>query len=162
MISRVVGESGELLATWYLLTNAPAEVGAAEVALWYYWRWRVEGFFKLAKSAGLGLESWGQETGEALSRRLVVGAMACVLAWRAEGAVGEEGEQLRELLVRLSGRRLKRGAKPTAGVLLAGLWVLMAAWEELGDEGVPAEWRRLAGVFGRPLAEPMATDTPLV
>jgi hypothetical protein len=36
-----------VLERWYLLTNVPEEVDATTLALWYYWRWRIETFFKL-------------------------------------------------------------------------------------------------------------------
>jgi hypothetical protein len=58
VISRVYDEKGNLLAQWLLLTNVPPEVGAAEIALWYYWRWRIESFFKLLKGAGQHVEQW--------------------------------------------------------------------------------------------------------
>ena len=44
VVSEVRDGDGRLLATWLLLTNVPASVPASEVALWYYWRWRVEMF----------------------------------------------------------------------------------------------------------------------
>ncbi|MGH7192078.1 MAG: hypothetical protein ACREJM_00925, partial [Candidatus Saccharimonadales bacterium] len=62
VISRIRGPDGEGdLAVWFLLSNVPAEVQAEEIALWYYWRWRIESFFKLLKSAGQQLEHWQQE-----------------------------------------------------------------------------------------------------
>jgi hypothetical protein len=39
--SRVCDATGRTLAVWYLLTNVPAEVDTATLALWYYWRWRI-------------------------------------------------------------------------------------------------------------------------
>ena len=42
IISEVRVARGRVLAVWYLLTNVPAEVDAATIALWYYWRWRIE------------------------------------------------------------------------------------------------------------------------
>jgi hypothetical protein len=56
IVSRVCRACGETLAVWHLLTNAPAEVDAATVAVWYYWRWRIESFFKLLKSDGQAAE----------------------------------------------------------------------------------------------------------
>jgi hypothetical protein len=40
VVSRVCDTAGATRAVWYLLTNVPAE--ADTVALWYYWRWRIE------------------------------------------------------------------------------------------------------------------------
>ena len=50
VVSRVCDSSARTLAVWYLLTNVPAEVETATVALWYYWRWRIETFHKLIKT----------------------------------------------------------------------------------------------------------------
>src|SRR5438128_8341707 len=75
-------DAGTVLATWYLLTNLPQEIDAATVALWYYWRWNIESFFKLLKSAGMDLEEWRQTTPAAVARRLLVASMACVLVWQ--------------------------------------------------------------------------------
>ena len=52
MIVHVRDEQGPLLAEWFLLTNVPIEVPAETIALWYYWRWRIESFHKLLKSGG--------------------------------------------------------------------------------------------------------------
>ena len=67
VIARVVDpKSGEILSTWYLLTNVPRAVSAERMALWYYWRWEIESFFKLLKSGGQQLEHWQQESGAAI------------------------------------------------------------------------------------------------
>jgi hypothetical protein len=42
VVSEVRAQDGTVLARWQLLTNVPAPVAAATVALWYYWRWSVE------------------------------------------------------------------------------------------------------------------------
>ena len=51
VVSRVLSEDGEVLAEWLILTNVE-DVDASIIALWYYWRWQIECFFKLVKSAG--------------------------------------------------------------------------------------------------------------
>ncbi len=77
VVARIVNEKGEVLAEWILLTNVSAnEMPTTGIALWYYWRWRIETFFKLLKSHALNAEGWQQETGLAIARRLRVGAMA--------------------------------------------------------------------------------------
>src|SRR5262249_2734886 len=78
VVAQVRAEDGAVLAQWLLLTNVPAAVSAERVALWYYWRWRIETYFKLLKSAGLHLEQWQQETALARAKRLTVASMACV------------------------------------------------------------------------------------
>ncbi len=142
IVSRVCNACGETLAVWHLLTNAPAEVDAATVALWYYWRWRIESFFKLLKSAGQAAEQWQQETGEAIAKRLLVAAMACAMVWKLERATASEAISFRDFLVRLSGRQMKYGTTHTAPALLAGLYVYLAMLETLEHHSVE-ELRRL-------------------
>jgi hypothetical protein len=148
VVSRVFGAGGELLAEWLLLSNVPAEVAAEAVALWYYWRWRVESYFKPLKSAGQQLEGWQQGTAEAVAKRLVVASMACVVVWRLARAEGPEAAGARAALVRLGGRQVRRGKGYTAPALLAGLWVLLAglaAVEQYGVDGLRAMRRLILG-----------------
>jgi hypothetical protein len=136
VVSRVCDATGRTLAVWYLLTNVPAEVDTATVALWYYWRWRIESLFKLLKGAGQQVEHWKQPQGGAIAKRLVVAAMACALVWRLERQPSPEAADLRQLLVRLSGRQMRWGREATAPALLAGLWVLLAMLEVLEEHSV--------------------------
>jgi hypothetical protein len=136
VVSRVCDSTGQTLAVWYLLTNLPAEVDTATVALWYYWRWRIESLFKLLKSAGQQVEYWKQPDGEVIAKRLVVAAMACALVWRLERHPSAEAADLRRLLVRLSGRQMRWGREATAPALLAGLWVLLAILVVLDEHSV--------------------------
>jgi len=126
IVARVVDEKGKVLAEWMLLTNVPAnEMSAAGIALWYYWRWRIESFFKLLKSHGLNAEGWQQETGLAIARRLLVGAMACVMIWNLQHDTSRASEKFKQVLVKLSGRTMKYGVKYTAPALLAGYFVYL-------------------------------------
>jgi hypothetical protein len=77
---QVQDTDGTLLAEWLLLSNV-FDVSAAQITLWYYWRWRIESFHKVLKSAGLEVEEWQQETAAAITKRLLVGCMACVTVW---------------------------------------------------------------------------------
>jgi hypothetical protein len=141
VVTRVYDGQGQLVAQWCLLTNVPAEVTAEQVALWYYWRWRIESFFKLLKGAGQQLEHWQQWDGQGIAKRVAVASMACMLAWRAARQPGTQGEQLREVLQRLSGRLVKHKQGHTLPAVLEGLRVLLAAvllvkeygWEELAQ-----------------------------
>jgi IS4 transposase len=81
VVSRVLSEAGEVLAQWLILTNMK-HVDASTIALRYYWRWQIECFFKLFKSAGHHLESWQQESALAIAKRLLVVSMACVTVWQ--------------------------------------------------------------------------------
>jgi hypothetical protein len=73
--------------------------------------------------------------GEPIALRLVA-AMACALVWRLERLETVAGATLRQLLVRLSGRRRARGREFTAPALLAGLWSLLAMLEVLQEHRV--------------------------
>jgi hypothetical protein len=146
VIAQVRDEAGRVLARWWLLSNVPEEQAPAEtIALWYYWRWRIESYFKLLKSGGQQIEAWQQETAMAMARRLLVASMACVLAWNLERDGSPDGRQMAALLVRLSGRQMKRTRPVTASALLAGLFVLLpmlALLEEHDND--PTELLRLA------------------
>jgi Transposase DDE domain len=118
---------GRVLAQWILLSNVPgAWATARELAFCYYWRWRIESFFKLLKGHGQELERWQQETGPAIARRLLVAAMACAAVWHLQADDSPEATELKGILIRLSGRQTKRKRPHTAPALLAGLWVLLS------------------------------------
>jgi hypothetical protein len=126
VITELRDEQGVLLERWYLLTNVPAEVDAATIALWYYWRWKIETYFKLLKAAGQQVEHWQQENGRVLLKRLLVAGMACVLAWRLANSQAPQAEEARRVVMRLSGRQMEHGKDYTLEGLLAGTWVLLA------------------------------------
>jgi hypothetical protein len=143
IIAEVRDDAGTVLATWYLLTNLPQEIDAATVALWYYWRWNIESFFKLLKSAGMDVEEWRQTTPAAIARRLLVASMACVLVWQLAASHTPPAEEMKQLLVRLSGRQMRHGKPFTKPALLAGMWVLLAMLHTL-EHYTPHELHRLA------------------
>lgn len=126
ILSEVRDGAGKTLAVWRLLTNVPAEVGASTIALWYYWRWQIEKFFKLLKSAGVNTEAWQQTTAHAIAARLLIASMACVVVWRLSRSDHPQASDARRLLVRLSGRQTKRSTPFTMPAMMAGLWTLMA------------------------------------
>ena len=68
VLAQVHTQDGQVLATWRLWTNLPASVPAATIVLWYYWRWRIESYFKLLKRAGQHAEAWQQETAPAIAK----------------------------------------------------------------------------------------------
>jgi hypothetical protein len=126
VVTELRDKDGNVLERWYLLTNVPSEVSAATVALWYYWRWKIETYHKLLKSAGQQIEHWQQENGRALLRRLQVASMACVLAWRLGNSQAPQAAEARKVVMRLSGRQVEHGKDYTLEGLLAGVWVLLA------------------------------------
>jgi hypothetical protein len=117
-------------ARWCLLSNLPCAVKAERLARWYYWRWRIESYFKLLKTHGWHLEQWQQQSALAIAKRLCVVAMACVVVWQLQRATTPGAEQSRQLLLRLSGRQVRRG-HVTAPALLAGLWSLLSVLDAL-------------------------------
>lgn len=159
VVSEVRDAGAKVLARWLLLTNVPASVSGATLALWYYWRWEIESYHKLLKGAGQQVESWQQETAVTLSRRLLVAAMACVVVWRLARERTPEAAEMRDVLVRLSGRQMKRGKKArafTEPALLAGLGVLIAMLDYLRDHDLD-HLRRLAESVLPDLVYPRAT-----
>ena len=145
VVSRVLSDQGDLLAEWLLLTNV-SDVACATIALWYDWRWKIESFFKLLKSAGHQLEAWQQESALAIAKRLLVVSMACVTVWAIAADQSPEAAELRVLLVKLSGRQMKRNKPVSHPALLAGLWVLLSMLEVM-DSVSPEELRRLKTKF---------------
>lgn len=127
ILTRVLDEEGKQLAVWYLLSNVPVEwADAANLARCYYWRWRIETYFKLLKSHGFQLENWLQETAEAILRRILIVSMAAVTVWHLLADDSEPATEFKQILVRLSGRQTKRKQPFTAPALLAGLCSLLA------------------------------------
>jgi hypothetical protein len=157
IVSEIRDGAGRVLAQWFLLSNVPASVDAATLALWYHWRWRIESFFKLVKGAGQQVEAWQQRSAPAVAKRLLVVSAACVLVWRLARSPDPAAAELRAVLVRLSGRQLRRGTEATAPAMLAGLWNLLSLLDLLQHSPL-AELQRLAQpLFATP--PPMA---PLV
>ncbi len=126
ILTRVVDKAGNVLAHWYLLSNVPVEwASAAQLAQSYYWRWRIESYFKLLKSHGFQLESWLQETGEAILRRILVVSMAAVTVWHLLADESPCATEFKQFLVRISNRQTKRTRPFTAPALLAGICALL-------------------------------------
>jgi hypothetical protein len=91
-----------------------------------------------------------------VAKRPLVAAMACVVVWGVARAEGPDAGAARALLVRLSGRQMKRGAKWTWPALLAGLWVLLAVEEEVQRTSLGEVRRLMAAVL--PLPRPVKDD----
>lgn len=121
VIARVCDNKGRILAEWLLLTNVPETLSDDRIALWYYWRWRIESYHKLMKSAGQQLEYWQQESASAIAKRLLVASMACVSVWLLARQQTPLAQECQRVLVRLSGRQMKRSRPVTEPALLAGL-----------------------------------------
>ena len=149
IVSEVRAANGRVLAQWLLLSNVAAAVDAGRLALWYYWRWRIESFFKLLKGAGQQVEHWQQASGLAVARRLLVVSAALVLVWQLGRSESPAAAELRTVLVRLSGRQMQRGRAWTAPALLEGVWVLLAMLELIEQTDLN-RLRQLAEMFFNP------------
>jgi len=130
VVSRILSETGDVLAEWLLISNV-MNVSTETIAQWYDWRWKIESWFKLLKRAGHDLESWQQETGEAIAKRLLVASMACVTVWEIAAAKDKSSKQFRDFLIKLSGRQMKHQVSHTHPALLNGLWVYLSLQEVL-------------------------------
>jgi hypothetical protein len=149
VVSQVRDKTGRVLAMWLLLTNLDPKVGPGQLVLWYYWRWRIESFFKLIKGAGLHLEHWQQESGLAIAKRLLVVSMACVLIWQLARNPSPEAAELRRVLVRLSGRQMKQHKNFTMPAMLEGIWTLLAMLDLLEHCDL-SKLKQLAEIFFNP------------
>ena len=126
VLTRVVDEQQQVQAEWLLLTNVAASFDTATIARWYTWRWCIESYHKLLKTAGMNAEQWQQESGDAFAKRLVIASMACLAVWHLQQDPCEEALRLKTILIRLSGRQMKHRVKHTAPALLAGLEKLLS------------------------------------
>ena len=104
VVSRILSDLGEVEAEWLLLSNVK-DIDGSKIALWDDWRWKIETFFKLMKSAGHQLEAWQQESALAIAKRLLVASMACVTVWAIAADESQEVAELRGFLVKLSGHK---------------------------------------------------------
>lgn len=148
VVAQVRSAFGRVLAQWLLWSNLGDEVAAETLALWYYWRWQIESFYKLLKRGGQHLEQWQQESAEAIARRLLIAAQACVIVWALAHSEEGEAKKLCRLLARLSGRLLKRGVEYTASAMFAGLWNLLAIIDALDEYSVD-DLQQMAGLVDR-------------
>ena len=131
VLTRVVDELGVVKTQWLLLTNAPAKHDAHAISKWYTWRWRIESYHKLLKTAGMNAEEWQQESGEAFAKRMAIASMSCLTVWHLQQDDSPEAKKLKAMLIRLSGRQMKYQATDTAPALLAGLEKLLAVLDLL-------------------------------
>ena len=92
-----------------------------------------------------------------MARRLLVASMACVVVWQVARDSTPEAAELRELLIRLSGRQMRWGKTFTMPALLAGLWLLLSMLSVLEEYDVDHLRNLAARVLGNPRASPTAS-----
>ena len=122
VVERLVDKNQQVVAQWLLITNIlDKSVTAETLATWYYYRWKIESYFKLLKSSGFNMEEWQQREPAALFRRLLVVSYSCVLVWKIANDTSINAKKIREFLVSLSGRLIQKDKEFTHPALLAGL-----------------------------------------
>jgi len=122
IVERLVDENQKIVAQWLLVTNILDDsVNKETLALWYYFRWKIETYFKLLKSSGFNMEKWQQTEPIALFRRLLIVSYACVLVWKIANDNSKNAKKIREFLILLSGRLIEKNKEFTYPALLAGL-----------------------------------------
>ena len=122
VVERLVDKNQQVVAQWLLVTNIlDKSVTTKTLATWYYYRWKIESYFKLLKSSGFNMEEWQQREPAAIFRRLLVVSYSCVLVWKIANDTSVNTKKIREFLVLLSGRLIQKDKEFTHPALLAGL-----------------------------------------
>lgn len=122
IVERLVNDNNEIVAEWLLISNVfDKDIDATTLANWYYYRWKIESYFKLLKSSGFNLEEWQQKEPLALFKRLLVVSNACILVWKIANDNSETAKRIRDFLISLSGKQIQRGVDFTYPALLSGL-----------------------------------------
>jgi hypothetical protein len=89
------------LTRWYLMSNV-FDVSSATIALWYYYRWRIESYFNLLKSGGQEIEHWQQESGLAILKRLLSGLFVFLIILDFLDSINYDLTQIDNLRTRLA------------------------------------------------------------
>jgi len=122
VVERLVNDKNEIVAEWLLLSNVfDTDIDAASLANWYYYRWKIESYFKLLKSSGFNLEEWQQREPLAIFKRLLIVSNACILVWKIANDNSDNAKKIRDFLIKLSGKQIQRGIEFTYPALLSGL-----------------------------------------
>jgi hypothetical protein len=122
VVERLVNNKNEIVAEWLLLSNVfDKDIDATSLANWYYYRWKIESYFKLLKSSGFNLEEWQQKEPLALFKRLLIVSNACILVWKIANDNSTQAKKIRDFLIKLSGKQIQRGIDFTYPALLSGL-----------------------------------------
>jgi len=122
VVERLVNDKNEVVAEWLLLSNVfDKNIDASSLANWYYYRWKIESYFKLLKSSGFNLEEWQQKEPLALFKRLLIVSNACILVWKIANDNTAQAKRIRDFLIQLSGKQIQRGIEFTYPALLSGL-----------------------------------------
>jgi hypothetical protein len=127
VVSEIRDKTGAVLSQWLLLTNV-WDVEASRIALWYYWRWRIESYFKLLKSAGARSRTLAADhrrsdcqtpadRGDGLRRGLASGARQVATSGgisRSAGAFERAADEIRPQVYRTGAAGRLRDPDPNA------------------------------------------------
>ena len=130
VVSKLIDSDHNIVATWILITNI-SDVSSATITQWYYYRWKIESFFKLLKSSGFFMESWQEQNPLGIFKKLLVTSFCSILVWKINNNCQKKTIQFKEFLVRLSGRGLEYKKRSTLPSILAGLWIFLQMMETL-------------------------------
>ena len=122
IVERLVDKDNNIVAQWILLSNLFDEnVTADTLANWYYYRWKIESYFKLLKSSGFNLEEWQQRDPLAIFKRLLVVSNSSMFVWKIANDKSNNAKRIRDILIQLSGRQIQKDIEWTYPALLSGL-----------------------------------------
>jgi len=122
IVERLVDKNGNIVAQWILLSNLfDDDVTASTLANWYYYRWKIESYFKLLKSSGFNLEQWQQRDPLAIFKRLLIVSNSSMFVWKIANDKSANAKRIRDILIQLSGRQMQRKIEWTYPALLGGL-----------------------------------------
>jgi hypothetical protein len=144
---------------WVLLTNLDEPV--EHIAQIYTWRWRVERLFFLIK-VGMRLESWGEQNGERIARRLALCSLAAMAIYQLQAAATTPAFADTLRFIALRGGWLGRKQDPMGPlVLMRGMLRFLDSMAVLDQLG-PDEMRRMAKTLSEALGLPIpGVDPPL-
>jgi hypothetical protein len=137
---------------WVLLTNL--EEPAEQIARIYTWRWRVERLFFFIK-VGMRLETWGEQDGLRIARRLALCSLAAMAIYQLRAASGDAAHA--EVIRRIAtlGGWLGRKRDPIGPVvLMRGMLRFLGTLALLDQFGIDGVWnmaRSLSEALGLPL-----------
>jgi hypothetical protein len=132
---------GEDTLRWVLLTNLKDSV--SQVVRGYLARWLVERLFFL-KKIGFKLESWHQENGNRIARRLALVQLAAMVLYELLKLEPDEPMwELVQCIARLGGHKGKRRRPLSPTAMMRGMMRLCAALDALADvdHETLARWR---------------------
>lgn len=148
---------GRCTHQWVLLTNLGES--AEHIAQIYTWRWRVERLYFLLK-VGMRLETWREQNGERIARRLALSSLAAMVVYQLRAAAGDPtyAGAIRYIAT-LGGWLGKKNTPIGPIVMMRGMLRFIGAIAMLEELGLD-EMRRLAKMLSEALGLPIPGVSP--